>query len=114
LLKAPEKNINVSEIVDKRRSIEIKVETEVEWNLIKIIEDLPYTLIRSLKTLKPDSVANFTYSLASSFHKFYDACPVLVAKEKSILQTRILLVYLTIKSLESLFEVMGIDVLEKM
>ena len=114
ILKAPEKNIDVEEIIKNADNVEIKVETEAEWNLIKMIEDLPYTLIRSLRTLKPDSIANFTYSLASAFHKFYDNCPVLVAQDKSVLQTRILLVHSTVKSLESLFEIMGIDLLEKM
>ncbi|MHA1197917.1 MAG: arginine--tRNA ligase [Candidatus Heimdallarchaeaceae archaeon] len=114
LLKAPEKGIDVKEIIDNANSIDLKLESEAEWNLIKMIEDLPHVLIKSLNTLKPDSVANFTYSLASAFHKFYDACPVLIAKEESVLQTRILIVYSTIKCLESLFEVMGIVILEKM
>lgn len=114
LLKAPDKGIDVKEIIDNANSIDLKIESEAEWNLIKMIEDLPHVLIKSLKTVKPDSVANFTYSLAAAFHKFYDACPVLIAKEAAVLQTRILIVYSTIKCLESLFEVMGIDILEKM
>ena len=114
LLKAPEKNVDVEEIIKDASNIEIKIETEAEWNLVKMIEDLPSTLVRSLKTLKPDSIANFAYSLASAFHKFYDSCPVLVAQTDSILKTRILLVHSTVKSLESLFEIMGIDLLEKM
>ena len=105
---------DVKEIIDNANSIDLKIESEAEWNLIKMIEDLPHVLIKSLKTVKPDSVANFTYSLAAAFHQFYDACPVLIAKEAVVLQTRILIVYSTIKCIESLFEVMGIDILEKM
>ncbi len=114
LLKAPEKGIDIEKIIGNADSLKLKVEEETEWNLITMIEDLPHVLIKSLRSLKPDSVANFTYSLASAFHKFYDACPVLIAKDETVLQTRILIVYSTIKCLESLFEVMGIDVLEKM
>ncbi len=114
LLKAPEKGINVQEILDNIDKIEMKIEKEAEWNIVKLIEELPHMLIKSLKTLKPDSVANFSYSLASAFHKFYDACPVLVVKDEAVKQTRILIVYSIVKCLESLFEVMGIDVLEKM
>jgi len=114
LLKAPEKGIKVDQIIRNVKEVDVKVESENEWILIKMIEDLPAMLEKSLSSLKPDSVANFTYSLASAFNKFYDSCPVLIAKDKSVLQTRILIVYSTIKCLESLFEVMGIDILDKM
>ena len=114
LLKAPEKGINVNQIISKNEKLEITVESESEWNLVKIIEDLPSVLEKALLSMKPDSVANFSYSLASAFNKFYDSCPVLIAEDKSVLHTRILIVYSTIKCLESLFEIMGIDALEKM
>ena len=114
LMKASEKDIDVENIIENFEDLKLQIETDEEWNLIKIIEDLPSVLIRSLETLKPDSIANFTYSLASAFHKFYDSCPVLIAQDESILKTRILIVYSTIKCLKSLFEVMGIDILEKM
>jgi len=71
-------------------------------------------LKRALTQLKPDIVANYAFSLASAFHKFYDACPVLQAEDKDSLETRIAIVYSYTKCLESLFEVMGIDILEKM
>ncbi len=114
LLKAPEKGIKFNEIIANAKNVSLKIKTEIEWDLIKMIEELPHILIKSYNTKKPDSVANFTYSLASTFHKFYDSCPVLIAQEKDILETRILLVYSITKCLESLFEVMGIDTLEKM
>ena len=78
------------------------------------MEELPFVINRALDLLKPDIVANYAYSLASAFHKFYDACPVLQAEDKDSLETRITIVHSFVKSLESLFEVMGIDTLEKM
>ena len=114
LVKAAEKEIDVQKIITNALQDEMKIEEEVEWSMIKIIEELPYVLLKAVNTLKPDTVANYAYSLASAFHKFYDSCPVLAAKEKSLQQTRILIVHSTIKCLESLFEIMGIDTLEKM
>ena len=91
-----------------------RIEKEEEWDLIKMMEELPYILIRAAESLRPDSVANFTYSLAAAFHKFYDSCHVLKAENTNLRDTRMLIVYCVLECLESLFEVMGIDYLEKM
>ena len=90
------------------------IEKEEEWDLVKMMEELPYVLIKATETLRPDSVANFTYSLAAAFHKFYDTCHVLKADKENLRNSRLLIVYSFLKCLESLFEVIGIDYLEKM
>ena len=114
LQKAPKKGIDADSIIQSVKQINFDIRKEVEWKMISLMEELPFVLKRALTQLKPDIVANYAFSLASVFHKFYDACPVLLAKDKDSLDTRIAIVYSFTKCLESLFEVMGIDTLEKM
>ena len=114
LEKAPKKDIIVDEMIQSAKQINFNIKKEAEWKIISIMEELPFVINRALDLLKPDIVANYAYSLASAFHKFYDACPVLQAEDKDSLETRITIVHSFVKSLESLFEVMGIDTLEKM
>ncbi|TET75842.1 MAG: arginine--tRNA ligase, partial [Candidatus Heimdallarchaeota archaeon] len=114
LQKAPKKGIDVDSIIQSVKQINFDIRKEIEWKMISLMEELPFVLKRALTQLKPDTVANYAFSLASVFHKFYDACPVLLAKDKDSLDTRIAIVYSFTKCLESLFEVMGIDTLEKM
>ncbi|MHA1866185.1 MAG: DALR anticodon-binding domain-containing protein, partial [Candidatus Heimdallarchaeaceae archaeon] len=85
-----------------------------EWNLIKLIEELPTIYKRAINTKRPDTIVNFSFEICKAFNKFYDNCPVISEKNKKIRETRILIVQTTIKALESLFEVLGIESLEKM
>ncbi len=114
LEKAPEKDIDVNEIIKSAKDINYSIKNEAEWRIVNLMEELPFVISRALEQLKPDTVANYAFSLASAFHKFYDACPVLQAEDKNSLDTRVTIVHSFAKSLESLFEVMGIDTLEKM
>ncbi len=112
--KAKENDIDVQSIFSSAEQINLEIEKEVEWEIIKMMEELPYILVKAAESLRPDSVANFTYSLAAAFHKFYDSCPVLKAETDTLRDSRLLIVYSFLKCLESLFEVIGIDYLEKM
>ncbi len=114
LSKSSKQDIDVQKILELSKDEKLILEKQAEWELVKLMEELPSILIKAAKSLRPDSVANFTYSLAAAFHKFYDACPVLKAENPELIKSRILIVVSTIKCLESLFEVMGIESLEKM
>jgi arginyl-tRNA synthetase len=114
LEKAPEKDIDADNIIKSAKNINFTIKNDAEWKIINLMEELPHVISRALELLKPDTIANYAFSLASAFHKFYDACPVLQAEDKESLETRIAIVHSFAKSLESLFEVMGIDTLEKM
>lgn len=107
-------NIDVQKILESTEKEKLIIEKQAEWELVKLMEELPSILIKAAKSLRPDSVANFSYSLASAFHKFYDACPVLKAENPELIKTRVKIVFSIRKCLESLFEVMGIEALEKM
>ena len=114
LKKAKEEKINFQSILDSAQDLKYEIEKKEEWELILLIEELPSIIVKAVDSLRPDSIANFSYSLASAFHKFYDACSVLKAETEELKNTRLILVYSTIKCLESLFEIMGIDTLERM
>ena len=114
LKKAKEEKINFQTILDSAQDLKYEIEKKEEWELILLIEELPSIIAKAIDSLRPDSIANFSYSLASAFHKFYDACSVLKAETEELKNTRLILVYSTIKCLESLFEIMGIDTLERM
>ncbi|NPD88569.1 MAG: arginine--tRNA ligase [Asgard group archaeon] len=112
--KAKENSLEIQEILSNAEQMNFDIEKEEEWELIKMMEELPYILVKAAESLRPDSVANFTYSLVAAFHKFYDSCPVLKANPDTLRDSRLLIVYCFLKCLESLFEVIGIDYLEKM
>ena len=114
LNKAKNEGVNVESIINSMKEIDIQIEKQEEWVLIKLMEELPSQYIKAMKSLRPDSIANYSYSLAAAFHKFYDACHVLKAENTELMQTRIALVVCVIRCLDSLFEVMGIETLEKM
>ncbi len=114
LKKAKEKGLKPKQISMDLEKIDFIPEKKEEWELIKCMEELPSVYISAAESLKLDSIANFAFQLASAFHKFYDKCPVLAAETKEMLNFRLLLVMSVIKCLESLFEVMGLDILDKM
>jgi len=112
--KAPEKEVDVQSVISSAEEMDFEVEKDEEWEIIKLMEELPFVLSKASETLRPDTIANYAYSLASAFHKFYESSPVLIAENENLRNSRILIVYCVLKCLESLFEVIGIDTLEKM
>ncbi|MHA1867247.1 MAG: arginine--tRNA ligase [Candidatus Heimdallarchaeaceae archaeon] len=112
--KAKKANMPIEEIINNLESVEIPIIEDEEWNLIKLIEELPTIYKRAINTNRPDTIVNFSFEICKAFNKFYDNCPVISEKNKKIRETRILIVQTTIKALESLFEVLGIESLEKM
>ncbi len=63
-----------------------------EVELIELISRLPETVQRAADEYRPLIVANYTYDLATSFHSFYHAVPVLQTDRVPVRQARIRLV----------------------
>ncbi len=63
-----------------------------EVELIELISRFPETVQRAASEYRPLIVANYTYDLATSFHSFYHAVPVLQTDEVPARQARIRLV----------------------
>jgi len=114
LKKGEERGIKINYDYSIIKKIQLNIEKEEEWSLIQSLEDLPTTLVNAAEQKRPDLVANFAFNLASLFHKFYDTCPVLTAENEDTKSLRLLLVIAFVKTLQTIFEVLGIEKLEKM
>lgn len=66
-----------------------------------------------LNDFRPNALANYLYEVASQYHRFYEACPVL-SSEGVTRQTRLSLCELTSRVLKTGLGLMGISVPERM
>ncbi|MBY0544213.1 MAG: arginine--tRNA ligase [Gammaproteobacteria bacterium] len=64
--------------------------------------------------LQIHSLCDYLYDLASTFHRFYEHCPVLNVDDPEIRRSRLALCALTAKTLALGLGLLGIDVLERM
>ncbi len=55
---------------------------------------------------------SYLFELAGIFSSFYEACPILVAEQESIKQSRLKLAALTAKTINQGLALLGIDTLE--
>jgi len=66
-----------------------------------------------IQDFRPNTLANYLYELATSYHKFWEACPVLQS-EGAIRETRLILCELTGRVLKRGLGLLGIQTTEKM
>ena len=71
-------------------------------------------VLQSAKSYEPHRLCTYLYDLASSYHSFYEKCPVLSESNQEILETRLALSALVSKVLAKGMEVLGITIIEKM
>ena len=72
------------------------------------------TLASIEKDLGIHRFCNYLYEVASTFHKFYEQCPILNCDDLNTKNTRLTLCRTTAKILETGLDLLGIQVLEKM
>ncbi len=90
-------------------SLAEKAELALAKKLFLFGEVLPQVL----DDFRPNLLANYLYELASTFHTFFEACPVL--KSKPALRTaRLALCDLTARTLQRGLDLLGIEVPERM
>ncbi|WP_099611477.1 arginine--tRNA ligase [Vibrio fujianensis] len=63
---------------------------------------------------QPHIMCSYLFELAGQFSSFYEACPILVAHEKAIKQSRLKLAALTAKTIKQGLDLLGIETLERM
>jgi arginyl-tRNA synthetase len=63
---------------------------------------------------QPHIMCSYLFELAGIFSSFYEACPILVAEQESIKQSRLKLAALTAKTIKQGLALLGIDTLERM
>ncbi|MGI0041723.1 MAG: DALR anticodon-binding domain-containing protein, partial [Nitrosopumilaceae archaeon] len=79
-----------------------------EIKLIKMIGQFDIQIEDAAKNLSPKVIARYCYNLAVAFNAFYEHVNVLTAENKSLVNTRLCLVYSFKETLAKALEVLGI------
>lgn len=103
-------NIDLAQV----QNYTIKITSPVEHLLALKISALPDILDVVSHNLQIHTLCDYLYDLASTFHRFYEHCPVLNDPDASIRESRLLFCALTAKTLQSGLNLLGINVLERM
>jgi arginyl-tRNA synthetase len=93
---------------------EIILEHEAERALALQLLQLPRIIQSVADSLEPHRLCTYLYELASSFHKFYEKCPVLTADSDSRRLSRLTLCDLVARTLKQGLELLGIHTVERM
>ena len=85
-----------------------------EKDVIKILQQYPETVQLAAKNHSPALIANYTYELVKTYNSFYQSVPILGSEnmEEKILRTR--LSKKVSDTIKSGFNLLGIDVPERM
>lgn len=87
---------------------------EGEKNLIAMLIRFPETMDLSARQYEPSHVANYAYTLAKEFHKYYHETRILSAETEDLKNFRLQLCNLVAKALETTMFVLGIEMPERM
>lgn len=85
-----------------------------ERELITLIETYPDIIHRAAENYEPSEIANFSYALAKAFHRFYHEVPILRSEDAAALQFRLVLSKTVGRILKNSFELLGINMPERM
>ncbi len=85
-----------------------------EFALLKKLYQFGEVLPQVLDDFRPNSLCNYLYDLASAFHSFFEACPVLRAEVDGLRASRLSLCEATARVLKTGLGLLGIEVTEKM
>lgn len=90
----------------------IILQEETELALAKHLLQLDEILYQVEQDLSPNRLCEYLYSLSEKFNKFYDRCPVLKT-EDPIKTSRLMLCYVTARTLRLGLDLLGIKVVER-
>jgi len=85
-----------------------------EIELIKVLYKYEIILEESCKEMNPAKLIDYTYEVAKTYNKFYNECPILAAEKEEQKNFRILLTEQTGNTIKKCFEIVGIEVPERM
>ncbi|PHQ68608.1 MAG: arginine--tRNA ligase [Sneathiella sp.] len=87
---------------------------DAERNLMLAIAALPEAVIAATEKNAPNILCEHVYALTQEFNAFYHDCHVLGEKDESIRASRLKLCEITLRQIELVLEILGIDVPERM
>jgi len=91
----------------------ITLTADAEKDLVLKLAQFSETVPVVLSDFRPNTLANYLYELATTYHKFWEACPVL-KEEGAVRETRLALCELTGQVLRKGLGLLGIRTTEKM
>lgn len=91
----------------------ITLTADAEKDLVLKLAQFSETVPAALSDFRPNTLANYLYELATTYHKFWEACPVL-KEEGAVRETRLALCELTGQVLRKGLGLLGIRTTEKM
>lgn len=92
----------------------IRLEQDAERALALQLLQLPRVVESVADSLEPHRLCTYLYELASSFHRFYEQCPVLAAESTSERMSRLALCGLVARTLKLGLGLLGIETVERM
>ena len=85
-----------------------------EKELISLFETYPEVVKKAGDQYDPSEIANYSYSLAKAYHKFYHEVPILRSEDQAALHFRLVLSEAVGQILKKSFYLLGIDMPERM
>ena len=82
--------------------------------LLTLVMSYPDVVLEAAKGYDPSTIANFCYSLAKEFHKFYHDIRILGAETENAKSFRLTLSSVVAKTLQHGMDLLGIEMPEKM
>lgn len=105
-------NLQVESVIGAAQPIVITHAREREL-AIRLLE-FPDIVDNLGRELLPHRLCNYLYDIASTYHQFYEACPVLAADTDAQRDSRLALCVLTERCLQLGLNLLGINTVEKM
>lgn len=99
---------------DPHQKLEVYEIDNKERELIKLLDQFPDIILQSAEQYSPALIANYTFELVKSFNSFYQNLSILGADNDNQKLFRIKLSASTAKVIKTAFDLLGIDVPEKM
>ncbi|MEZ4813160.1 MAG: arginine--tRNA ligase [Caldisericia bacterium] len=86
---------------------------EAELNLVRDLISFPDEVLGAANSRTPNRICTYAEKLANSFHSFYHDCRVL-GESSEIQKRRLLLVFATMKVIESALSILGVSAPDRM
>jgi len=99
--------------LEKIPAATVKLTESAELALSRKLLDFSDSVLLAAEEYRPHYLCLYLFELATLFHKFYEACPVLQAEE-AVRNSRLVLCDLTARTLKQGLHLLGIEVVEQM
>ncbi|MHA6288983.1 arginine--tRNA ligase [Maricaulis sp. CAU 1757] len=92
----------------------VRIEAQEERDLVLALDAFGSALEQAVDNRAPNALCDHAFTLAQAFSKFYAACPVLAAGDDAVKASRLALAQATLKQLEIVLDLLGLEAPERM